>query len=490
MKSKLLLSIAIAILTNLAGWAYDQNLQAPAISMPSESTGYFQIDLEDNEQTVAFDAEIELPDGFAVLPKEDTPNRTQYVLNYARNEMMTFDASYPYKGNESYQESFYNDVRLILMTADNSYIKGKTGWIVKLPMTTTAQPGIYEARIHSIHLTTKTYNTDTNQTSYDEVDLPDITVKITVTEPEEIRYTDNQLFCNDIEINKGDNAELKLSYNSSSEVYDYSADVILPSQVSIDGEVVFSSTISSIENFTNNSVWDAASSKLTVTGAYGGKRNPTAPSGVQEFATVKLNTASLPAGEYEIRVSNQSLSNDNDYSPAEYVGKLIVKSTSQAEKCSTPVISIMNNRLFVHSDTEGASYHTSIVANDHKNVVHGEEPIELDGQYLITTYATADGYSDSDPATATLVWNKKDDISTELGEIKMGTDRMLLLQSVEDNIIVSGTTEGESIYLYDISGNLLYQGKATNASTTIPYSCIEGQIYMVKVGASAFKYLF
>lgn len=483
MKLKSILLLTVALLSFGKGWsADDRHLVIPDITIPSGSIAYFQIDLEDVEQTLSIDAEIAIPDEFAILPLAEDPNSTQYTLNLARNAKMTYNSSYPYNGNESIQESYHNDVRFLIMTSDVTPIKGGSGWLVKLPMTTTAQPGVYEARVHTIHI---------SNTSFEENDLPDITVKITVTEPEEIRYTDNQLFCNDIEINKGDNAKLKLSYNSSSEVYDYSADVILPSQVSIDGEVVFSSTISSIENFTNNSVWDAASSKLTVTGAYGGKRNPTAPSGVQEFATVKLNTASLAAGEYEIMVSNQSLSNNNDdYSPAEYVGRLIIKAPSQAEKCSTPVISIMNNRLFVHSDTEGASYHTSIVANDHKNIIHGEEPIELNGQYLITTYASADGYSDSDPATATLVWNKKDDISTELGEIKMDTDRMLLLQSVGDYIVISGTTDEESIYLYDISGNLLYQGKANNASITIPYSCTEGQIYMVKVGASTFKYLF
>ena len=108
MKLKTFFFLALVILTNLVGWAFNQNLQVPAISMPLGSVGYFQIDLEDDEQTVAFDAEIELPDGFAILPKEDTPNRTQYVLNYERNEKMTFDASYPYKGNEAYPESYYN----------------------------------------------------------------------------------------------------------------------------------------------------------------------------------------------------------------------------------------------------------------------------------------------------------------------------------------------------------------------------------------------
>lgn len=495
MKTKLILFLAFTILTNLVSWSYNQNLQSPAVSMPSGSVGYFQIDLEDDEQTVAFDAEIELPDGFTVLPKDDTPNRTQYVLNYDRNEKMTFDASYPYNGKEEYSESYYNDVRLILMTADNSYIKGKTGWIVKLPMTTTAQPGNYEARIHSIHLTTKTYLSSSGQTSYDEIDLPDITVKITVTEQEEIRYTDNQLFCNDIEINQGEKAELIISYNSKADVYEYSTDIVLPASTKPDAEIAFSEGLTSVDNFTNKSSWNESTLTLTVSGVYGGgRRDLPAPSGIQKIGGVVLNTSSLAAGEYEIKLGNQLLSNnDDDYAPSEYIGKLIVKAntTDPVEKCATPTISVQDNHLYVSSTTKGAKYHTSIVAQDHQDVIHGEnEPIELIGKYRVTSYASADGFQDSEPVMATLIWNKKDDISTDIDEINMETDRILLLRSVGENIVISGMTETESILLYDMSGVMLYQGSADSTTFTIPYSCNSGQIYIVKAGLTTFKYLF
>jgi len=475
MRFKLILILVVALLPYMEGWANDRRPVVPEITIPSGSVVDFQIDLEDDETTVALDADIDLPDGFSILPQADRPNRTQYTLNLVRNEKMTFEASYPYNDN---------DIRIILMTADNSPIMGKTGWVVRLPMTTTAQPGTYEARMYNIHMT---------NTSYKEIDVPEIAVKITVTEPEEIRYTDNQLFSNDIEINQGENAELTLSYNSTSDVYEYYADVVLPTRTSLDGDVTFSNTLTSVENFKNNSSWDGTTPKLTISGIYGGgRRDVPAPSGLQEIATVKLNTASLVAGEYEIKVSNQVLSNDDaDYTPAEYVGKLIVKATTTKEKCSTPTISIKDNQLLVHSDTNGATYHTSIVAHDHKDVIHGEtEPIELSGQYLITTYASADGYSDSEPATAMLIWNKKDDSLSGIDEIEIGTDRILLLQSLGDNIVISGITASESIALYDISGTMLYQGKAGSDTFTIPYSCIPGQIYIVQVGTATFKYLF
>ena len=484
MKVKIFLLLVTTLLFYGKGWsADDRHLVIPDITIASGSVAYFQIDLEDVEQTLSVDAEIEIPDNFAILPSEEDPTSTQYTLNLARNARMTYNSSYPYNGKESIPVEYHNDVRFLIMTSDVTPIKGGSGWLVKLPMTTTAQPGVYEARMHTIHI---------SNTSYEENDLPDIIVKITVTEPEEIRYTDNQLFCNDIEITQGENAELSLSYNSVSTVYEFSANVVLPSQVSINGEVTFSETLTSIENFTTESSRDDANNTLSVSGTYGGRRNEPAPSGIQKIATVKLNTTSLAPGEYEIKISNQMLSNDeNDYTPSDYVGKLVVKSAPAQEKCETPVITVKGNQLFVHSDTEGATYHTSIVAYDHKEVDHGEnEPIELGGQYLVTTYASANGYADSEPATATIIWNKGDDPLTGVDEIEIGTNRMLLLQSAGDNILISGISANETIALYDLSGSMLYQGVSQSEQFSIPYSCITGQIYIIKVGITSFKYLF
>lgn len=492
MRIKIILVFLIILSSFFKSWGFDQNLEIPEITVPSGSQGYFQINLEDDEHTVAFDGEIAFPDGFSVPALEDTPNRTQYTLNYTRNEKMTFDASYPYKGKDSYPESYYNDVRLLLMTADNSYIKGKTGWVVKLPMIITAEPGVYEATMHTIHLTIKTYDAVANKNDYSEIDLPNITVKINVTEPQEIRYTDNQIFCNDIIINQGEDAELIVSYNSTSDVYEYAAEVILPNGATVEGDIVFSETLNVIENFTNSSSLGESKTTFSISGAYGGRRNSPAPYGVQEIARIKLNTSSLLSGEYEIKIYNEMLSNDDDdYTPAEFVGNLIVKATISQEKCSAPTISIENNQLYVHSDTKGATYHTSIVALDHKDVNHvDDEPIELKGQYIITTYVSAEGYKDSDPTSAMLVWNKADNVLTEVDKIEMDTDRMLILQSNGGHITVCGVSVDETIILYDINGNILYQGSADNFTFAIPYLCSKGHIYIVKVGASAYKYMF
>lgn len=494
MRVKLILLFVGAILSFVKGWAYDQSLEMPEVTVPSGALAYLQIDLADDEHTVGIQADIEIPDGFSVLPQEEDPNHTQYILNTTRNSKLMFQASYPYKDSKDCAESYHNDIRLVIMSNDNSYIKGKAGWIAKIPMVNTVEPGTYEAKMHKIHLSTKWFDEATNKNAYTEIDLPDVTVNIIVTEPEEIRYTDNQLFCNDIEITQGENADLTLSYNSTSDVYEFSADVVFPTNVVLNGEVIFSETLTSIDNYSTESIWDDSKATLSLSGAYGGRRNDPSPSGVQKIATVKLKTSSLAPGEYEIKVNNQMLSNDDDdYEPAEYIGKLVVKASviTPSEKCATPTISVVNNHLYVHSDTEGATYHTSIVASDHKDVVHGEdEPIELGGQYLVTSYASADGLADSEPATATLIWNKSENNVSSSDGIEMEVDRMLLLRSVGDNIEISGIAERETIGLYDLAGVMLYQGNVDGDSFVIPYQCSRGQIYIVKVNSSTFKYLF
>ena len=474
----ILLAFAVC-LSFIKVWAVERHLAVPDITIPSGGTVDFQIDLEDDEvYTICFNSDLEIPDGFSFVPQDNDPTTPFFTVNYARQRNAVFGASYPGRGK--WDE---NDIRFIYYSTDNGIISDAAGWIVKFRLTTTAAPGVYEAKLFDINITDKAFH---------EIDQEDLIVKITVTEPEEIRYTENQLFCNDIEVNQGENAELKLSYNSTSDIYEYSASVVLPSGVQPLGNVTFTEVLTSIDNFTNNSSWDANTSELKISGEYGGRRADPAPSGKKEFATVSLNTSTLVPGEYQIKVTNQVLSNDDDdYTPEEYIGYIIVKAKAEAERCSPPTITIDGNRLIVHSDTDGATYHTTITAQDHQEVTHAEgKHIELTGQYLVTSYASAEGYSDSEPVTATLIWNKTEDISTGVDDILMETNRMILLQSVGNTLVIHGVKHSESIYLYDLPGTLLYQGSADYNPYSIPYECESGKLYIVKVGSDTIKYIF
>ena len=63
MKVKIFLLLVTTLLFYGKGWsADDRHLVIPDITIASGSVAYFQIDLEDVEQTLSVDAEIEIPD--------------------------------------------------------------------------------------------------------------------------------------------------------------------------------------------------------------------------------------------------------------------------------------------------------------------------------------------------------------------------------------------------------------------------------------------
>lgn len=159
--------------------------------------------------------------------------------------------------------------------------------------------------------------------------------------------------------------------------------------------------------------------------------------------------------------------------------------------CAAPVITIQDNQLLVTCETEDAKIHTSITSDDFNNFENNSgEAIPLTGQYLVTSYATADGYEQSEPATAVLVWSKVIDVESGIDAIEMGTERALLLRSIGENIEIVGTAADETICVYNISGQQFYTGKSTVDRTIIPVALNKGEIYIIKVGEQSIKYQF
>ena len=159
------------------------------------------------------------------------------------------------------------------------------------------------------------------------------------------------------------------------------------------------------------------------------------------------------------------------------------------EPVDTPEISILDNRIVVTCSTEGAQIHTSITADDHKYISHQSgEPIELTGQYLVTSYATAEGMKQSQPATAMLLWTKTAETPSGIDAVEMGTERAILIRTVGHTIEISGTIANENILLYNLSGQLLYSGKTEADSALIPLSGTNDEILILQVGSHTFKY--
>ena len=74
----------------------------------------------------------------------------------------------------------------------------------------------------------------------------------------------------------------------------------------------------------------------------------------------------------------------------------------EEKKCATPTINYADKQLTFTCKTEGVEYHYTITDADIKSAVASS--IDLAATYEISVYATKSGYTNSDAATATLVW--------------------------------------------------------------------------------------
>ena len=86
------------------------------------------------------------------------------------------------------------------------------------------------------------------------------------------------------------------------------------------------------------------------------------------------------------------------------------------QKCETPTINYAEGRLSLVCATEGAECVWSITSSD---VRHGRgDTIDLANRYMLTVYATKEGWEDSDRVTVLLVWG--DDFAESDNVIRLG----------------------------------------------------------------------
>jgi hypothetical protein len=79
------------------------------------------------------------------------------------------------------------------------------------------------------------------------------------------------------------------------------------------------------------------------------------------------------------------------------------KEIIEEKQCATPTIAYENGELVFSCETEGATFVSEIKVADAKS--EGVSRVKLSASYVVTVYAVADGYANSDVATATLTWS-------------------------------------------------------------------------------------
>lgn len=156
---------------------------------------------------------------------------------------------------------------------------------------------------------------------------------------------------------------------------------------------------------------------------------------------------------------------------------------SEKQQCEKPIISFASGKLLFSDATKGAEYHYTLSCADVKNNEAIDNGIvDLAASYDIEVYATADGYSASDNATATLYWVKDDGkIGTDINTAKT---RGLVVSSDQGLVTCSGLNDGEQALFYSTEGKLLGRQTAQGGSAGI---ATQEKVIIVKVGATSIK---
>ena len=152
-------------------------------------------------------------------------------------------------------------------------------------------------------------------------------------------------------------------------------------------------------------------------------------------------------------------------------------------QCSTPSVSYGEGKLMFACETTGAKYHYTITDTDIKSDALSENgEVSLSAAYNISVYATADGYTASDKAEATLYWIDANlDNSTNINMVKTRG----VVASAHDGIItLSGLDNGEVVKFYATDGKYLGSSVAANGSASF---AVNESLVIAKVGKDSIK---
>ena len=153
--------------------------------------------------------------------------------------------------------------------------------------------------------------------------------------------------------------------------------------------------------------------------------------------------------------------------------------------CAKPTIAYENGQLMFNSATTGAKYHCTITSPDMKSDVLNESgTMNLDARYDIVVYATAEGFTQSETATATLYWVKADGSLTD--NINAAKMRGLVVTADNGFVSVSGLNDGEQVLFYAMDGKMLGSQKAVNGTASLSTS---ESVVICKVGTTSLKVL-
>lgn len=156
----------------------------------------------------------------------------------------------------------------------------------------------------------------------------------------------------------------------------------------------------------------------------------------------------------------------------------------KVKECATPVIAYNDNGLDITSETDGAEIHTKITCRDVGS--YNDSRIDLSATYNITTYATKEGYLNSETATATLCWIAVNGEPEDNSIIEVEATPVLITCN-NGAINICGDKEGAEVIVYTTSGVAVGNAIITNGNATINTGLAKGEIAVVNIAGWGIK---
>ena len=150
--------------------------------------------------------------------------------------------------------------------------------------------------------------------------------------------------------------------------------------------------------------------------------------------------------------------------------------------CATPSVSYESGELKFACETAGAKYHYTINDKDMATDALSEDgKVSLSAAYNISVYATADGYTASENAEATLYWINA---NLETANINLAKTRGIVASAHDGIVSISGLDNGEVVKFYAADGKYLGSTIAVNGAASY---AVSESLVIAKVGKDSIK---
>ena len=152
--------------------------------------------------------------------------------------------------------------------------------------------------------------------------------------------------------------------------------------------------------------------------------------------------------------------------------------------CATPSVSYESGELKFACETAGAKYHYTINDKDMASDALSEDgKVSLSAAYNISVYATADGYTASEKAEATLYWINA---NLETANINLAKTRGIVASAHDGIVSISGLDNGEVVKFYAADGKLLGSSSAVGG---VASCAVSEKMVIAKIGMDTIKVL-